>query len=203
MEARAEYAAMPATPAKGRGCSFSSAVASIGRQITRRRFQMSVSASRRRSVAKSRSADHNSRTPCCRHSAATRASWTCAPAMRPSTRNARKVGECRETEKAASAILAAVGRSSARASGAAAHKCAGASRWRGTHGGKATQWPRSAALRAIRRRARRRLHETANPRDARTRGCWCQLRSRAAILVDQIAHFFPGAPAVPAASPRP
>ena len=34
---------------------------------------------------KSRSADHSSRTPCWRHKAATRASWTCGPATRPAS----------------------------------------------------------------------------------------------------------------------
>ena len=35
---------------------------------------------------KSRSADHSSRTPCCWHRAAMRASWTCGPAIRPLAR---------------------------------------------------------------------------------------------------------------------
>ncbi len=42
---------------------------------------------------KSRSADHSARTPCCRHKAAIRASWTCGPAIRPPTSSARNAGQ--------------------------------------------------------------------------------------------------------------
>ena len=42
---------------------------------------------------KSRSADHSSRTPCCWHRAAMRASWTCGPAIRPLARIVHSAGQ--------------------------------------------------------------------------------------------------------------
>ena len=52
-------------------------------------FTIVISAKR----LKSRSADQSSRTPCCQQSAAMRASWTRAPAIRPAASNSRKVGQ--------------------------------------------------------------------------------------------------------------
>ena len=44
---------------------------------------------------KSRSADHNSRTPCCRQRATMRASWTCGPAMRGWAQERAQLGPMR------------------------------------------------------------------------------------------------------------
>src|SRR5271170_1190045 len=73
----------------------------------------------------------------------------------------------------------------------AARRSADASRWRGTHAGTATEWPRPLDPRQALPRAGKRFRETANPRDLRKRERWYRVRSPTAALVGQIADGFP------------
>jgi hypothetical protein len=73
----------------------------------------------------------------------------------------------------------------------AARRSADVSLWRGIRAGTAKECPRSRALRPTPQRAERRLREMANPPDGRRREYWHRRRSRAAILVGQIAKGVP------------
>ena len=124
----------------------------------------------------------------------------------PPASSARKFGQC----TADSASSASPGDSTRRPLGAgpgarvsAGRRSAGGSRWRGTRADMARGWPTSPELRRARRRAGRRLRETASLRDGHRRGCWYRRQSRTSTLVGQIADLAQDGSRRPACSPLP
>src|SRR5579884_1912241 len=75
---------------------------------------------------------------------------------------------------------------------AAAHRCADASRWRGTRAGKARECPDCRPLGKLGHAPKGGF---VKRRILAMRECWCRAQSRAAILIDQIAQRVPRGPA--------